>query len=421
MSKISVRRQISQLIRNQAGTRASELLSTYPLSNVSDVEFYHRCAAEIFRGPQIEYSRQLYKRLIDHNPLDADAHFGYSRLARYQTNNETLPALQLASDHVSRMSTTHKIKLAYTLGKANQDLQLYADAYSSFTAGARMHFRSYPFDRSSHLALLRDIRRTLTVDRLQALPSMNADPGYPTPIFILGMPRSGSTLVEQILSSHPQVSAAGEVDYLKQAIQTELIQDRQTISAAVSHWDEKSMVACAETYLQRLATHSTSSSSRFVTDKMPGNFAFIGLITKLFPQAIVIHTSRHPLACVWSNYSTLFGEGLRYTYDLEALCEYYQAYGLTMEHWQHTGMTNFEVGYEDLVANTKDLVLKLLTHLDLEWNDNCLQFFRNDRQVLTASVAQVRKPIYETSLHTWQHYSDWLRPVAAKYELEQKP
>lgn len=420
MSKISTRRQIDQLISNQAVARASELLSTYALANPSDVEFYHRCAAEIFRGPHIEDSRQLYKRLIDHNPLDADAHFGYSRVVHYQSDNETLPALQQASDHVNRMSVAHKIKLAYTLGKANQDLKRYSDAYSAFSAGARMHFRSFPFDRSSHLAMLSDIRHTLTAEYLQALPSIDPINDYPTPVFILGMPRSGSTLIEQILASHPNVSAAGEVDYLKQAVQEALIQNRQTIGGSVEYWDEKSMTACAEAYLQRLARHSTSDSCRFVTDKMPGNFAFVGLIAKLFPNALVIHTSRHPLACVWSNYSTLFGDGLRYTYDLDALCEYYQAYRLTMEHWQQTNATSFEVGYEDLIANTESLVRKLLTSLELEWDDNCLQFFRNDRKVMTASVAQVRKPIYNTSLHTWQQYTDWLRPAALKYELVQE-
>lgn len=154
---------------------------------------------------------------------------------------------------------------------------------------------------------------------------------------------------------------------------------------------------------------------------MPGNFAFVGLIKKLFPQSLIIHTTRLPLACIWSSYSTLFGDGLHYTYDLDVLGEYYQAYRSTMDHWRHSAADSapdmLDLVYEDLVDDTEGVVRSLIATLGLDWSDACLRFFRNDRTVTTASVAQVRQPIYTTSLNTWQRYTGWLEPIADKYGL----
>ena len=422
MSKVSERRQILQRIENGALDTSLPRLAQYKLSNPADVQFYHRCAALIFRGPQTKASQQLYARLIQHNPLDADAHFGYSRVARYQLNDSTLPLLQQASSHVARMSDAHQIKIAYSLGKANQDLQRYDDAFNAFNAGAQLHYRRHPFDRRANMAMLSDVRKTLSADALGKLPDVHGLTGYPTPIFILGMPRSGSTLLEQILTSHPDITGAGEVNYLKQAMQETLIKDRLTVGQAIAEWDEAALTACAEAYLRRMADHGRAGC--LVTDKLPGNFAFVGLIRKLFPDARIFHTTRTALACIWSNFSTLFGDGLHYTYDLDVLAEYYCAYLSTMEHWRRSASESksntpkmIDVSYEDLVDNTEGVVRELINSLELGWSDECLRFFRNDRTVTTASVAQVRQPIYKSSLHTWQQYTSWLDPIARKYGL----
>jgi hypothetical protein len=227
------------------------------------------------------------------------------------------------------------------------------------------------------------------------------------------MTRSGSTLVERMLSAHPDVAAGGEVNYLKSAIQRVLIGDSETVGKAEPAWTADRMQACASAYLDQLSAHAGSAAR--VVDKMPGNFAFAGLIAALLPDARIVHTARHPLATVWSNYTTHFAGGLYHTYDLDVLSRYYRQYRATMDHWRSTLPPGrmFEVQYESLVSDPEPALRDLLDFLGLPWDPACLEFHTAPGEVRTASLAQVRRPLYTTAVDRWRHYAEELEPVRA--------
>lgn len=353
-------------------------------------------------------SRNLYADLIRSNECDVDAHFAYSRLTRYREDDPTLAALQKLSATVASLQWSEQVKLCFTVGKANQDLGNYAMAFDSFRTGNDLHFARFPYNERENFALLDDVRRCFDSAFFAANPPLDTQDG--SPIFVLGMPRSGSTLIEQILASHSDVAGAGELRYLKQCIQTHLIADKQTFRNAMSHWSRQAMQNAAHEYLVHLERHGGGQSR--IVDKMPGNFAFIGIIAQLFPNARIVHTSRHPMATFWSNYSTHFGDALHYTYNPDVLCRYMMKYRELMSHWRSVLPRNriFDVEYEQIVNNPEQTIRELLDYLDLEWDPACLAFHTTRREVKTASVGQVRQPLYATAVDLWRNYQDRLRP-----------
>ena len=238
------------------------------------------------------------------------------------------------------------------------------------------------------------------------------------PVFIVGMPRSGSTLVEQIISSHPDIYGAGEVKYLSQAIGR--TRDRFPSLPKYPQMMEKISTAqmgiIADTYL-KLLTHSSGESKR-VTDKLLTNYFFVGLIHLLFPNAKIINTQRDPVDTCLSGFTKLFKDDMPHSYDLGELGRYYGKYRQLMEHWHAVlpaGVLK-TVQYEDVVADTEKEAKALIEFLALDWDPKCVDFHKSDRPVKTASVAQVRKPIYKTSVKRWKKYGPGLQPLVDAIE-----
>jgi tetratricopeptide (TPR) repeat protein len=360
-------------------------------------------------------ARRLYRELLQRLPGDVDIHFNYSRLARYVDGDPALAALEGLTRSTATLSPEHKIKLAFTVGKANDDLGEYDDAFGAYHAGNELHYKRQGFDERGNFAMLDDVERCFDTSFNEGR-QIDFDTDV-TPVFVLGMPRSGSTLVEQILAGHSDIGTAGEVKYLQQTIQEHLIRDRQTFGKAVATWQPADLEAAARAYLERLRTHRRDG--RFVVDKLPGNFAFVGLIAAMLPMAKIVHTARHPMATLWSCYSTLFADGLNYTYDLDVLARYLLRYRRLMAHWDrllpggvHT------LSYEQLVREPAQTTRALLGFLGVEWQACCLEFHSARREVRTASVAQVRRPLYTTALDHWQNYRDRLRPYEAALDAD---
>ena len=353
-------------------------------------------------------SRELYASLIAANPDDVDAHYAYSKLTKYQRDDATITALHGLSEKISQLPFELQVKLCFTLGKANQDIGEYAGAFEAFEVGNELHYERFPYDEASHFAMLDDVQKCVDA-ALMARQQPPAE-GDCTPIFVLGMPRTGSTLVEQMLASHSEVSAGGELKYLKESIQEHLIGDRQTFSAALPHWTNDDLRATAKDYIDKLQQHA--NGRRYVVDKMPGNFAFIGLIASMFPNAKVVHTVRHPMATLWSNYSTLFGDALHYTYRLDVLERYFARYREMMGYWRSVLPDGriFDLEYEHVVRSPKEKLEELLRYLELSFEPACLDFHKTQREVRTASVAQVRQPLYATAIDLWRNYEAQLRP-----------
>jgi hypothetical protein len=368
-------------------------------------------ASLLLDSGRLDESRATYTTLIERTPFDVDAHFAYSRLTNYSDDDPTLPALLALTARGRKLDTEDQVKLAFTVGTANQDLGRYRDAFKAFQRGNALHYRMHPYAEAQNYALLDDVRTVVGAEFI----ARHGPHGLPDrlPIFVLGMTRSGSTLVERMLSAHPDVAAGGELDYLKSAIGRVLISNHETIGKAEPAWTTERMQACAGTYLEQLDAHAGSAAR--VVDKMPGNFAFAGLIAALLPNARIVHTVRHPLATVWSNYTTHFAGGLNHTYDLDVLSRFYQQYQATMKHWTSTLPPGrmFELRYESLVSDPEPLLRELLDFLELPWDPACLDFHATSGEVRTASLAQVRRPLYTTAVDMWRNYAGELAPIRA--------
>ena len=226
------------------------------------------------------------------------------------------------------------------------------------------------------------------------------------------MPRSGTTLVEQILASHPEVHAAGEVSYLSQSISGELkTPNGIDYTADLEHATAVSISRIADSYLTQLGKNT--HESRVITDKLPMNFFHVGLIKMAFPDATVIHCQRNPLDTCLSIYKNFFAaQGHNYSYDLAELARYYAHYQDLMRYWQKT-MPGFmyELSYEALVKNQEEESKKLIEASGLNWHADCLDFHKTERQVLTLSATQVRQPMYNKSVEFWRNYETGLTPI----------
>ncbi|MFZ9127003.1 MAG: sulfotransferase [Steroidobacteraceae bacterium] len=367
-------------------------------------------AALLVELGQHDRARELYAARLAADPNDVEAHFAYSRLVTYRADMAEWVALKRAVASIPSLPWQAAVKLGFALGKAQQDLGDYEGALGAFMAANELHYRHRPYAESTHHALLGDILRTVDAGLLQRVAAPGA--AGVRPVFILGMPRSGSTLLEQMLLSHGEVASGGELKYLKAVIQAHLIQDRHTIARAAPGWNQDQFAAAALDYRQRLSRHAEGKA--LVIDKLPGNFAFAGLIAGLFPDAIIIHTVRQPLAVLWSAYSTHFGDALLYTYDMAVLARYVARYREVMQHWERVLPAGriIPVAYEQLVLEPERVLRLVVAQMGLDWRPSMLDFHQSGRSVRTASVAQVRQPLHGAAVALWRHYQDFLLPHA---------
>lgn len=235
------------------------------------------------------------------------------------------------------------------------------------------------------------------------------------PVFIVGLPRSGTTLVDRILGSHSKVHSAGELDHFALAIVdavrragggTQL--SRRELIARSADLD---FVALGRDYLGR-AKYAAAGGECF-TDKMPLNYLYCGLIRRALPNAKIVHVVRSPMAACYAMYKTLFKDGYPFSYDLSEIARYYIGYRRLMDHWQATlpGAIH-SIGYEALVADPRGQIRKLLDFCGLEWQDACAEFHKNPAPTTTASAAQVRRPLYDSSVSQWRHYAEELAELS---------
>jgi hypothetical protein len=227
------------------------------------------------------------------------------------------------------------------------------------------------------------------------------------------MPRSGTTLTEQIIASHPQVFGAGELrdlmEVINQATETSGISYPDNLATAT----RDTMTAWGRDYVGRLRRHD--SEALRITDKMPANYMALGLIHLMLPQAKVIHVKRNPVDTCVSCFTRLFNRHQDATYDLMELGQHYAGYARLMNHWRAVlpAGSFMEVQYEDIVADMEGQARRLIAFCDLPWDDACLDFHKTERNIRTASVTQVRQPIYTSSVERWRHYEKYLGPLLA--------
>lgn len=246
-----------------------------------------------------------------------------------------------------------------------------------------------------------DIIATFDVLDYSSLP--RADAKGVNPVFIVGMPRSGSSLVEQILASHPQVYGAGELNTIG------IVAAGLGYAKAGFNPDAAAIQTMARRTMDGLK--QLAGDAKFVTDKMPQNFLYLGLIALLFPDAKIIHTKRDPIDTCLSCYFQNFSGANRFSYDLEQLGRYYRRYEKLMDYWRQLGITFLDVQYEDLVADLEGVSRRMTGFCGMEWDDACLSYHESKRVTATASYDQVNKPIYTSSIGRWKHYKEYLEPL----------
>ncbi|HMH65088.1 MAG TPA: sulfotransferase, partial [Rhizomicrobium sp.] len=252
------------------------------------------------------------------------------------------------------------------------------------------------------------IQARITADVLREKQALGGGAPSSAPIFILGMMRSGSTLVEQILASHPAVHGAGELPALSDVVNAARGPGGEAYPDFVAGLDAQGLTQIGEAYLAKLP-----AGERHITDKMPTNFFFAGLIHLALPNARIIHTVRDPVDTCVSCFSKLFTAEQYHTYDLAELGRYYRRYQQLMAHWQSALPPGrmLEVRYEDVVADLEGQARRIIAYCGLEWDARCLSFHATDRPVRTASMLQVRQPLYQSALRRAHVYDEFLAPL----------
>ena len=360
-------------------------------------------------------AREKLKLLILIFPFNATAHFAYSRTGTYKRADIVLQHLQKAIDLFASLETIDKIKLGFTLGKANHDIKEYRSAFNAYSGANKLHAKYRPADSNHDIKLLDDVQ-TLFGHRSPWPLAQWQQPhrtDYPTPIFIVGMPRTGSTLLEQMLGSHSNASAAGELNFLYNSIEKNLIGEYKSFRGAAPHWTPDSFAKTATDYLENIA--EIGGNSAYIIDKMPGNFAFLGIIHLLFPSAKVVITKRNAMDVVWSNFTTLFGDNLLlYTYDLDSITNQLIAHERATDYWTKF-LTHEQVkinSHENLIDQPEEALRALLSFIEMPWEDGCLNYQNNNIKIRTASHIQVKKPLNKSGIGRWKNYSEHLQHIS---------
>ncbi len=329
----------------------------------------------------------------------------YAAISERIDHREQALALLEQLSSGGKIPPSHQEPLLFAMARLYEQTSRYEDAFRHYQNA--QHLRPLADDLDRHLDEMQAIRTIFSQERLEKLP--RAGHGSQRPVFIVGMPRSGTSLVEQILASHPQVYGGGELTTLWNVLQsmqgtTGIVSD---YPACVPDLTPANLESLARTYLDQL--HALSTEALRVTDKLPHNFLHLGLIELLFPQARVIHCVREPLDTCLSIYFHRFNSSHLYARNLHSLGRYYRAYERHMAHWnQVLSLPIFTLRYEDLVEDVEDMSRQLVTFCDLDWDDACLDFHANKRVVNTPSHEQVRRPIYRNAMQRWRNYEPWI-------------
>jgi tetratricopeptide (TPR) repeat protein len=358
---------------------------------------------------RIEDARRAFERAIELEPRSGRLYRNLADCKRFSRDDPRLAAMGALARDIDSLPEDEQRQLHFALGKAFGDVGEYKRSFQHLLAGNRLKRQQIAYDEPRVLAEFARIRAVFTSE----LMARCADLGHPdaSPVFILGMPRSGSTLIEQILASHPSVFGAGERLDFGEEVTRLSAPGGPAFPEIVVALSGEDLEALGARYLRRVSVVAKGAAR--ITDKMPFNFLFVGLIHLALPKARIIHTRRDPIDTCLSCFSKLFTGEHRSAYDLAELGRYYRAYETLMAHWQSVlpASVMLDVRYEDVVADVEAQARRIVSHCGLEWDDACLAFQANPRPVRTASGVQVREPIHGGSIGRWRRYGELLGPL----------
>ena len=367
-----------------------------------DFALAHNNLAAIFQDQgKLSDAKRSYKNALMFNPKFAVAHRNLSTLTKYGKGMPQIGEVEVLLQNAD-LNDDDRCNLLYALAKMNEDLENFALAFQSFVEGGRIRKKLLGYNFNQDLILFERIKQTASTIISQKFNPKIKEKSL-TPVFILGMPRSGTTLIEQIVSCHSKVEAGGELSFVKDL--------GGAITFGYTPVTFKALKDFRNTYLEQLS--QLSKGRQFVIDKMPSNFLHIGLLLKTFPEAKIIHVKRDPAATCWSNFKTYFSvQGLGYSYNLEDTVMFFKMYTELMKIWGDLFPSNiYNLDYEALTVSQEDETRRLLEYLELDWEVQCLSPHANRREINTASQLQVREKIYTGSSKAWLNYQPYLKGV----------
>jgi tetratricopeptide (TPR) repeat protein len=383
----------------------AELLSEYSGNAKIWLSYGHVLKTE---GRQAECI-DTYRKSIECDPAFGEAYWSLANLKTFRFSESDLKEMhaQLADP---QLADENRLHLHFALGKAYEDSRDYAKSFEHYDKGNALQRNAHPYDAE------RNTKRAARLKKLfsRQLFEQRADSGCPAadPIFIVGMPRSGSTLLEQMLSCHTKIEGTSELPVVA-SLAKELRGEADTEEAAVhaevlASKNAAELRELGEQYLARAQIYRKTDRPFFI-DKMPNNFLHTGMIQLLLPNAKIIDARRHPMACCFSNFKQYYARGQNYSYGLEDMGRFYRDYVELMAHFDDVLPGRIHrVFYEQTVADTETVVREMLDYCGLDFEPACLRFFDSRRAVRTASSEQVRQPIYSEGTEQWLHYEEWL-------------
>lgn len=353
-----------------------------------------------------------YRRGVELQPSFGEIWWSLANLKTFRFSADDLAVMQRQLAR-SELGEDDRLHLEFAIGKALEDGDEYESSFAHYAQGNAIRHAQLNYRADETTARVQHIRQRYTSEFFAA----RAGCGHASsdPIFIVGLPRAGSTLIEQILSSHSMVEGTMELPEVT-SITRSLREQAHAASEmpyheALASLDANALHELGERYLEHTRIQRKTSAPLFI-DKMPNNFMHIGLIHLMLPNAKIIDARRHPLACCFSGFKQHFARGQSFSYSLQDLGRYYRDYVALMTHFDQALPGRIHrVIYEHMVDDTEGEVRRLLDHCGLPFEESCLRFFQNERPVRTASSEQVRRPIYREGVDHWRHYDRWLAPL----------
>lgn len=379
---------------------------------------YNLAAANGFTG-RVDEARTHYEEILAKEPGNARTHYALAILSRQTAQDNHVPRLQAALAAADRPEDA--LRINYALAKELEDIGRPAEAFHHLSEANAAHKRTIRYDFAQDAAIFDAIEALFGTEE-KALPpgTGNADS---SPLFVVGMPRTGTTLIDRILSSHRDVGSAGELQAMPLAVKRLAGTSSRTVidPATVMASGDIDPAAIGDSYLAQASHHRPAGTPRF-TDKLPANFLYIGNIARALPNARIVCLRRKPMDTVWSNYKNLFSSQsayYAYSYDLMDTARYYARFDRLMGLWERRFPGRvLQLSYEQLVADQEGQTRRLLEHCGLEWDEACLSFHENSAAVATPSAAQVRRPLNADAVGRWRSHEEALRPVAAWLEAQ---
>ncbi|RWG59132.1 MAG: sulfotransferase family protein [Mesorhizobium sp.] len=379
-----------------------------------DAELLYGLGVALMEKGKLAEAADLARQAVAIAPAMAKAWLLLTQVKRQTERDAELAGME-AEHAKAPQDSLARMQLSFGLGKANDDLKDYGRAFDYFAEGNAIRRKGIDYDPVRTRGEFEAMKSAF--DKALFEKHRPSDISDDTPIFVVGMPRSGTTLVEQIIASHPQVFGAGELSILKSVVGKQFPMSMPGgFPSGIADMPDKAFAEAGQAYIDML--HARYPGFRHVTDKMPGNFLLVGFLHMMLPKAKIVHCARDAAATCLSIFKVHFrGDSHRYGYDLGELADFHNLYTDIMAHWHKVlpGVVH-DVRYEDFVADQEGQTRALMAHLGLPWDDKVLAFHETDRPVRTASAAQVRQPMYQGSVDLWKRYGERLKPLLVKLQ-----